>query len=196
MNVVYQLKIGGVVNSKNFFENVWHYQISESNPAAQGTICDALITAWEAAVQTAYLNCLGTDVVVNLANAKRINNGGGYTVTKTINQTGTSMGSASFSAAVAADIAWYPPGPSNKAGHTYICGIPTSGVVGDIIQAGYDALLVAFAIAQDALLPLGGGLGDALFGLYSRKTDTFTRTLDFATKSKLTGFNKRTLPVI
>lgn len=179
----------------NFFQNVFHYQLTEAGVATPFGYADGLIDAWNLHCQADYLASFGNDVVHDFISAKRVTGGGGPSAQQTVALPGTDV-QVSISAGMAADIAWQTASPLNRPGHTYMPCIPTGQVQGDFLQGPYLGALGAFRDDLLDTLALTGGLGNADFGVFSRKTSQFNKATVGQIKPKLTMLNKRTLPQV
>jgi len=191
---IYQLRLGFVSSGKNFWEVIWHYQLSEAGTGTFIDYCEGLINQWQTNNLAGLMALLSPDTFLNIIDARRITGGGSPTISEGINQPGTETNDT-YSTTVAADIAWLPGGIANRVGHTYLAGIPFDRILSDALTGPWVTNAVSWANTQLAQMTLPAGLGTAKMGTYSRKTSGFNPTTAFVIKPKLTALNKRSLPV-
>lgn len=195
MTAVYQLATSLHDGAGNFFQNVFHYQLSEAGSGNSFDYATELISSWITQNETSYLAAIGNEVILDFYSAKKVTAGGGPSATHISATPGSNIQTSSASA-YAADIAWITASANNRAGHTFMAGIPTGAVSGGAFSNAYK--LEITAIINDLLtqLVLGGALGTADFGVFTRKTGAFNKINHGILRPKPTGMNKRTLPVI
>jgi hypothetical protein len=190
---VYQLVLGQVDPAGNYWENVFHFNNSEaiiSDPwSAAKDLCDTFVSA----VLPAFAALLGTDNTCNLMSAKKVSGAGGPTAFEGIATIGTGTG-VGVSPVVAADIAVFPGGLANRAGHIYISGFSTGALTSGEWQSPFPATVVAFTGALASMTVTTGG-NSVNYGTYTKSTKHCTNAVHFNLKPKPTGMNKRTLPV-
>jgi hypothetical protein len=190
---VYKLMAGYHNGGGNFFANIWSFQLSEAGTGHPWDYANALITKFAATNEAPLLDCLGNDVVLDFYQCKKVNGGGGPSATQGRGSFGT--GSAvSVTSQLAADISWIVTSANNRFGHSYLGAIPEGALEGDVFQVGYLVTVAAFVNAMVTQLTLAGALGTAVFGVYTKKTDTFNSCDKGLIKPKATVMNKRALP--
>jgi|SRR3954447_14435322 hypothetical protein len=179
----------------NFSSNVFHFQLSEAGTDNAYGYATKLINAWLANSKTTYLVCLGSDVILDFVQAKRITGGGGPSATRIVAEIGT--GSAtSRSAGLCADIAWQCNAGTNRPAHTYIPSIPGDAMDSGFFTPGYGTVIDDFTITMLTAYTLSGADGNADFGQFSRKLSQFNKATSATLKPKPTMLNKRTLPIV
>ena len=189
---VYQLVTSLHDQLGNFFQNVFSYQLTEAGAGTHYTYAQSLNDQWQSDVQSSYLDLFGADVILDFISAKRVSPPGGPSNAQGIAMPGQAANPC-VSSGIAVDIAWQTASGLNRPGHSYIGAFPNGAVLGDDIQAAYAALLAAWTADMLIVLTLGGGLGTATFGVYSRAVNVFNAAILGDLKPKLTMLNKRTL---
>jgi len=192
---VYELVLGGTNGGGNFFENVWHYLLDEAGASNAFEYAQHLITAWQAAAQNKWRDCIGSDCQLNLIHAKRRTGGGGLSAVGAVNLAGTGAGQ-SVSNGLCADIAWVSQSPINRPGHTFVPAVPEGMLFQDGWDPSYVASLDTFAQEMETPLTLTGGLGTATFTLYHTGPGTNHLIIAHDIRSKPTYLGRRILPVI
>lgn len=195
MAKVYELTTSLHNFAGDFFQNVFAYQLSEAGTASAFEYADALITAWLAGPAPDYMAMMGSDVILDFVSAKRIESPGGATATQIVASTGNLV-NVSVSAGIAFDLAWQTQAGSNRPGHTFLTGMDGGQLSGGQWVPGFLTLVDAFVTSMLPPLTLAGGLGNAGFGIYSRKLAQFNVAEHGVKKPKPTMLNKRTLPVL
>jgi hypothetical protein len=191
MDGVYECVVAGVNQNGQFAENVFHFQVTGSSGDEYATAID-LCNSFSGTSFAGLLSCMGSAATINILYAKKVDGLGGASIYVPIHMGGAITG-AILSNAMAIDIAWYPGGALNRAGRTYVWGVPAAQVVGDVIQTALVTAANAF-IAQ-IITPLVLSAGTAVFGTFTRKTKAFTPATHGNLRPKLTGLNKRTVPL-
>jgi hypothetical protein len=189
----YQVVVGGVNNNGQFAQNVFHFAVAGSSGADEYNtafdLCSSFLTTTVPLLQ----GVMSGDSTINILYAKRLSAGGEASIFHTILVNGTFAGSA-MSNVVSCNIAFYPGGTKNRPGHLFTWGVSTNGVQEDVIQPG---LLTALqALGGGLLTPLtiaSGGTGT--YGTYTKSTKNITPAVHYNVKPKVTGLNKRTLPL-
>jgi hypothetical protein len=194
MSAVYELKTWLHNLSGNFFQNVFHYDHPESASISPWAHAKNLITAWATNIQPSYLAILGADVLLDFITARRVTGGGGPSATTVANASGTGAAD-SISAGLAIDVAWINSAPTNRLGHTYICCNPQGVLDGDQWNNGYVTDVDTWISDQSTNLVLGGGDGNAVFGMFTRKTALIHANISGEVRPKPTLLNKRTTPI-
>ena len=179
----------------DFFQNVFIYSLSEAGTATPFEYAQALAAIWHGTNEVDYLACMASDVILDFVTAKKIDAGGGASATLI---TGTAGGQAglSVSAGVGFDIAWQSGSGTNRPGHTYLAAAEGGSLVGGQWNGAMLASVATFINTQRGQLALGGALGTADFGIYSRKLHQFNKVTHGIAKPKPTMLNKRTMPVL
>lgn len=190
---VYQIVAGMHNGAGNFFSNVWAYQLTEAGSADPFHWADALITKFKTSVETAILPLLGSDVVIDFYNAKKVDGTKGPSATQVSGATGGG-GIQSVSSQLAADIAWITASSLNRFGRTFLAGVFDGSLIQDVWDPGFLISVAAYVAAQTAVLTLGGALGTATFGVWSRKSGTFNAASAGEIKPKATTMNRRARP--
>lgn len=193
MSKVYELATSLHNFAGDFFQNVFAYELDESGVASPFEYADALITQWISDVSNDYMALMGSDVILDFVSAKRIQSPGGPSATQIPQLSGGQAG-LSISTGVALDIAWQTHAGTNRPGHTYLTGMEGGSIVGGQWNAGFLTAVDAFITVVLPPLTLAGGLGNAAFGVYSRKLAQFNVADHGVKKPKPTMLNKRTLP--
>ena len=196
MASVYELVTSVHNGAGNFFQNVFHYELSEAGSGVSPwEYAQALNNAWIALMETDYLDLFGVDIVLDFISAKKINNGGGPSNAR---QRGTFGGAllASSTSGASADIQWQSNSPTNRPGHTYIAAFAYNFLQADVFQSGFTTKAATFITDMLTPLVLGGALGTATFCIYTRKTDTQHTVLHGSVRPKATMMNRRLVPQI
>lgn len=194
-NGTFEVVVGGRDGHGNFALNRFIY--TSSVPPTNETEAFAqafdLATFFGSFTITPLTGCMGDDCEINILFARHIGTLGGSAAYNNIVTNGT-FGTDSFSNVVAADVAWLPGGAGNNPGHTYVWGVPITGVDQGALQ---DALITALqAFAANMLIAIVGGVATYTFGILSRKLATVTPVTNGNVRPKLTGLNKRAKPFI
>jgi hypothetical protein len=193
---VYQLVTYCHSGGGNFFQNVFHYELSEAGSGVSPfNYADALNSTWITNVEPSYVDLFGNDVILDFISAKRITGGGGPTASRIRATNGTAAVISSTSGA-SMDIQWQTASPLNRPGHTYMCSFPYNWLQGDQFSGSAIAKVATFITAITAVLPLAGALGDAVFQIFTRKTDTGYTVDSGLLRPKPTVMGRRLLPVI
>lgn len=195
MSATYQLIPSMHDAAGNFFQNVFHYELSEAGTGLEYDYAADLIDAWDTGVGGDFAGMLGNDVTIDFISAKRITGIGGVSATTIVGSGGLGPNN-SLCSAFAADIAWYTAAASNRPGHTFMGGVYAGAIINGQWDAAYINLANAFIASMLTQLTLAHGRGTADFGLFTRKTNTFNVAKSGVLKVKPSGFNKRTLPLI
>lgn len=180
----------------NFFQNVFHYVLSE---AGSGTTpfeyADGLISKWITSILPSYLALMGQDVVLDFITARKLPPAGGIASVRVIQSAGSDTHN-SISAGLAGDVAWLTNAPSNKPGHSYVSCLPTNAIDTDAITSAFFTKFGNWIAAMITPLTLAGALGDATFSMFTRKTATMHTVTTGLIKPKLTAIGRRLLPQI
>jgi hypothetical protein len=196
MPKVYQVVTNCHNAQGNFFQNVFHYELSEGGSGTTPfQYADALIDAWLAAIEGAYLDLFGNDVKLDYVQAKRIQTPGGPTSSRIVGDDGSGS-NLSVSSGAAADFQWQHAGPLNRPGHSYIPCFQSGALQGDVFQPSYLARAATFTTAMVNPLTLAGALGSADFVIWSRKTSTAHIVTLGQVIPKATVMGRRLLPQI
>lgn len=190
---VYALLTGMHNGAGNFFSNVFHYSLSEAGAGHPFDYANALIDAFKAGAETDYLNLLGSDVVLDFYQARKVNGSKGPSATQTSGNTGTGP-DVSISSQLAADVAWITASALNRFGRTFLGGIYNGSFSEDFYSPAFLLKIAAWVGVMKNALTLAGALGTATFGVYTKKTDTFNAALDGQIQTKASMFNKRGRP--
>jgi hypothetical protein len=193
---VYQLSTYCHNGAGNFFQNVFHFELSEAGSGvAPFDYADGLISTWITNNEPKYIDLFGNDVVLDYYAAKRITGGGGPSATRASGTVGTGS-TVSASSGSAVDIQWQTASPLNRPGHTYVPGFPYSSLQGDAFTSGYLTKVGAFITQMQTNLTLAGAMGNAVFSIYTRKTTTAYQVNNGQARPKATMMNRRLLPQI
>lgn len=194
MDGIYEVVIGGHNGHGDYAENVFHYTISGTvaGSLAYETARDLLDELDTTAVFADMAAFQGSDCTLDVFSARRVDGPGGPTYQKGISIDGGAT-DESFSNVVAVDIASYPGGDANRVGHTYLWGIPISEIVSDVVQSGLLADIGTFLTALIASVTVN--TGTAHLATYSKALNVATKVTDLVSRTKISGFSKRTSPV-
>jgi len=195
MTAVYSIATSMHDGAGNFFQNVFHYQLSEAGTLTPYDYATELIAAWSTANETDYLKLMGTDVVLDFYTAKKVTGGGGPSATLIRAFPGIGA-SSSISSAFAADVAWISQAASNRPAHTFLSGIPDGGILNGQWQNPYQGDVGTWIADMLIQLVIGGGGGTADFIQFVRKTQAANLIKHGILRPKPTGINRRTLPII
>lgn len=190
---VYKLLVGCHNGIGNYFSNIFSYQLSEAGAGHPFDYANALIDSWVTGCETEFLALLGSDVVLDFIQCKKVNGSGGPSATQSRGSNGSGF-TPSISSQLAADISWITASALNRFGRNFIGAIWEGALEQDFFQAGFLVAVTAFINAMKTVLNLAGALGTATFGVFTRKTNTFNDTLSGVIKPKATVMNKRALP--
>jgi len=193
MDGIYEVVIGGV-SKGNYAENVVHYVVqgtSSSDPPwlTAKELCDAFYTG----VVIPLSNCMGTDALLNVLYARRVDGPGGPSYQKPISVGGGDSPNNCFSQVVAIDCALYPGGASNRLGRFYLWGCSVVGIIADVVQAYLLTLITTFLTHLLTTLTVGSGTADN--ATYTKSSNTATINTAGVSRPKISGFSKRTAPV-
>lgn len=190
---VYQVKAGFVDARGNYWENVLHFNNNEATIDQPYSAALDLCSSFDTTMHTTLMALLGTDVKLNILSAKKLDDPGGPTAFTPVNRSGTGS-TPSVSPAFAADFQVIPGGLKNRAGHIFMSGIFQAAIQGSIYQAAFETASTAFFAALLAFTTTTGG-NDVSYGTYTKSTKTVTTATFLGLNIKVTGMNKRTLPV-
>lgn len=179
----------------DFFQNVFAFEVTEAGAATPYEYAKALIDAVDTNMTTEYLALFGLDVILDFYSSKRITGGGGPSSTK-IKGLGGPAGTSSISAGIAFDIAWQNASATNRPGHTYIGSVYDGSLIAGQWAPAYVTLIGTWITKMLTNVTLSGGLGTAVFGTFTRKTQTLSPITHGVAKPKPTMLNKRTLPIL
>lgn len=193
---IYQLSTYCHNGAGNFFQNVFCFELSEAGSGVGPfEYADALISKFVTSNEPKYVDCFGSDVVLDYYTSKKIDPTGGPSASRASGTVGLGA-TVSGSAGSAADIQWQTNSPLNRAGHTFMCAWPYSFLQGDVFT---NAAIIKFAALITALttpLTLSGALGDATFKIFSRKTAAVYTVNSGTVRPKATMMNRRLSPQI
>lgn len=195
MSNTYELKTSLHDLSGNFFQNVFAYSLAEAGTATPFEYADALITTWLTNIGPNYMAMMGSDIILDFVSARRITGGGGPTATQIANIPGTAA-NPSIASGLAFDIAWQTAAATHRPGHTFLAGMADGAIAGAQWANAFLLDVDAFIGAITGVLALAGALGNATFGVFSRKLAQFNAVLHGVKKPKPTTLNKRSLPVL
>jgi hypothetical protein len=193
MDGIYELVMGGIDGAGNYAENVFHYAIQGSSSGhleyeTAHELCSAFGTTNIPLLQP----LLGTDVTINVLSARRVDGPGGPTYTIPVAADGTG-GVESFTQAAAIDCAMYPGGAANKVGHMYLWGIVNTAISAGAVVGGFLSSLATLFTALLTALTVDGG--SAKLSTYTKATNVATFVTAMVSRSKVSGFSKRTAPI-
>jgi hypothetical protein len=197
MDGIYQLEVqGGDANGESAL-NVSFWELAGTDPTI-----DAYATALEFGHQfqlhrvTLMLPALGNNMSVDFLKTRKIDAPSGPYAKDYVQTFGTE-GQLADSMVVAVDIRLKPGGLRNRPGHWFFWGIPSDAIVGGRITTAYRAILNTFAAAL--ITPLTVGTGTANLQTATRYPSptppSYTPVTAQEIAIKLTGMNKRALPV-
>jgi len=192
MDGIYEVVLGGVNARGLYGENVSHWQITGTSGTDPYATAQALLIGFVANVANPLLSLLSTECTLNILHAKRVDGTGGPTAFNPFAGTGADLGDMQTMAA-AIDVAFYPGGALNRAGHWFLWGFRAAKVIADVIDPTYLGNVLTFFATTASGFTIGGS-GVARMVTYTKKTKTGTPILHVDVRPKLTGMNKRTLP--
>jgi hypothetical protein len=193
MSGVYKLLAGLHNGAGNFFANIFTYQLTEAGSGHPFDYAGALIDEWQSTNETDYLALMGSDVVLDFYQAKKVSGAGGPSASKARAANGGGF-TSSISAQLAADVIWVTASSNNRFGHTYVGSIFEGALQQDFFSVGFIAAAATWIADMLPVMTLAGALGTATLGVYTRKTGTFNAALDGRLAQKATTMNKRALP--
>lgn len=193
---VYELVTSLHNSGGNFFQNVFKYDLNETGSGTSPwEYAKDLALHWGTAVKSHYLKLFGTDVSLDFYTAKKVNSGGGPSASVIDGSFGTGAG-VSVTTGASGDVQWQSASPLNRPGHTYLAAFADGMLQQDAFQAPYTTDIITWGAAMLAPLTLTGTFGTAIFGIYSRKTDSFHPATNGILRPKATMMNRRLLPQI
>lgn len=193
---VYQLSTYCHNGAGNFFQKVWHFELSEAGSGVSPfSYADALISAFITTNEPKLVDCFGSDVVLDYYAAKRITGGGGPAQTRASGTVGLGA-TISASSGSAADITWQTASPLNRPGHTFLPAFPYSFLQGDAFIGAAFTKYSNFINIMLTPLTLAGAFGSATFVVYTRKTTTAFTVDSGSLRPKATMMNRRLVPQI
>lgn len=191
---VYELVLGGVDINGFFAESVYHFNHPESGSGDPYLWAQDLAASFLAQFLATLSPCVGNDSAFNLCHAKKVSGTGGVTVYVPVLALGTHA-NTSGPFTLAADIAFFPGGALNRAGHTFVWGVPNGVWTTGAWLGAYITVLNNWADKLISALTLTLG-GSAQYGTYTRKTKTCTTPTHRLVRIRPTGLNKRTRPLV
>lgn len=195
MASVYQTSLSLVSGRSNYWQMVFHYQLTETGSGTPFSYADSLNNAFLASNLAPLLNALSNDTMLNIISSKKVTNGGGPSMLQQPAAPGT-IASPSYAGPNAADIRFFPGGLRSRLGRIYLGGVPTNAAIGDVLQGGYTGLVALFGAQMITPLTLAAGLGTATFGTFSRSTLGFVAATFQQFSPKMSALNKRSVPLI
>jgi hypothetical protein len=180
-----------------FCTNIHHYSFDDGGFPTTASAALALITAWIAADFTALRNILSTHVTIISAKANRITNGGGFEATDQFSSSNTGNRTGNLQAAgIGPVMIWYPQANGKARGRTFVPGISETDCLDGIMTSAYKTVLATWASTMLAGFSLVGGTNPpATFGLWSRKTASFTPFAEASQSDMIGQVRRRQLPV-
>lgn len=196
MSHVYSLVTNLHGGSGCFFANVFHFDLSESGSGvAPWDYADSLVASWISTINSSYLALFGDDVTLDFITAKKVNGTGGPSSAHAVAAAGSAASQSSTTGA-SADVQWQTSSTNNRPGHTYLAAFPYDQLQADAFQALFVGHVGTWIGKMITPLTLAGALGNATFGIYTRKTDTFNVANSGRIRPKATMMNKRLLPQV
>jgi hypothetical protein len=190
---VYQVVTGFRDGRGNFWENVFHFNNSESPTASLWHHAHDLAESFITSMGTTLVALLGNDNTWNVCSAKKVSGAGGPTAYGSVSSFGT--GSApGVTTAFAADIAVFPGGLKNRPGHIYLGGMYDGAIVSGSWVSGFQTAVDAFMTALAGFTTTTDGCA-ITYGTFTKSTKTCTTMLSSQLNIKVTGMNKRTKPI-
>jgi hypothetical protein len=177
----------------NFFQNVFHYSVDDSALNDPFKSARDLCDAWATGLKAKYLAMFGMDVRLDFLSARKVSTGGGPSATKIMGDAGAQL-VESISTALAADIVWIVNAATHRFARSFIGGFSIDSILQDVWTPAFSGEVALFI--AEMLKPLAVGATNAIFGLFSRKTQNFSPATDGQLRLKPTGMNKRTTPII
>jgi hydroxyethylthiazole kinase-like sugar kinase family protein len=87
----------------------------------------------------------------------------------------------------------YPGGAANKVGHMYLWGIVNTAISAGAVVGGFLSSLATLFTALLTALTVDGG--SAKLSTYTKATNVATFVTAMVSRSKVSGFSKRTAPI-
>lgn len=193
MSGIYLLTLAGVDGKGNTWENVLHFQLNESGAGTGADYCVALINSWMTANAATFLACHAVDTILQTVSAKKINPTGSLTIVMPQAEPGTGP-ATSFASAIGGLIEFVPEDGWPHSAKVFLASAPVGWVIEGVVQVAYETAIIAFADALATNLVLDGGLGTAIYGLWSKKTAIFHATIDNFFKAVVSSLSKRLRP--
>lgn len=192
---VYELTIGGIQNGQDYTQNNFHFQFVGGTEYPDDIHnAEDLLNGWHTTLHTDYLNLCAQDAFINVLQAKKVTPPGGASAYRFTADSGNFTGN-SFSGAVAADVAIGPGGAANRMGRIYFGFLVAASWSSDSWQSSYITPLNTF---MNALVgtTIPGLHMSWQYGTYTKGPNTFKAATSWFLRDKISGFNKRTVPVV